>query len=88
MKAIDLIKNLFDGWLDLEQGGVFVMHPETDDAYVQRFFGEHRVIKGKLEVGEYVYFYGPEHDKLEVNCASDVTLVTAEDMSIMLWRIE
>ena len=88
MKAFDLIKTLFDGWLNLEQGGVFVMAPETDEQFVQRFFGEHRVISGKLVEGEYVYFYGPEHDKLVVDYPPDVVLVTKDDESIMLWRVE
>lgn len=83
-----MIKTLFDGWLNLEQGGVFVMTPETDEQFVQRFFGEHRVIDGKLIEGEYVYFYAPEAYKLEVDCAPDVVLVTKDDESIMLWRVE
>ena len=88
MKAIDLIKTLFDGWLNLEQGGVFIMHPETDEQFVQRFFGEHRVISGKLVEGEYVYFYTPEGFKLEEDYEPDVVLVTKDDESIMLWRVE
>ena len=88
MKAIELIKTLFEGWLNLEQGGVFIMHPETDEQFVQRFFGEHRVISGTLVEGEYVYFYGPEHDNLAVDYAPDVVLVTKDYESIMLWRTE
>lgn len=88
MKAIDLIKILFDGWLNLEQGGVFVMAPETDEQFVQRFFGEHRVINGKLIKGEYVYFYGPEGYKLADDYEPSVILVTKDGQIIMLWRVE
>jgi len=79
-----MIKTLFDGWLNLEQGGVFVMEPEKD----KRFFGEHRVISGTLIEGEYVYFYTPEGFKLEEDYEPDVVLVTKDDESIMLWRVE
>lgn len=88
MKAFDLIKTLFDGWLNLEQGGVFVMAPETDEQFVQRFFGLGKVIAGRLTVGEYVYFYGLEGFKLDVEIGVDVVMVNNDDQLILLWRIE
>lgn len=88
MKAIDLIKTLFDGWLNLEQGGVFEMAPETDEQFVRKYFGLGKVIAGRLTVGSYVYFYGPECDKLDVDVDADVVMVDKNDQLIMLWRVE
>lgn len=88
MKASELIKTLFDGWLNLEQGGMFSMLPETDEQYVRQFFGLGKVIAGRLTVGDYVYFYGPECLKLEVETGADVAMVDEDDQLIMLWRIE
>lgn len=87
MKAIELIRTLFDGWLDLEQGGMFSMHTE-DEQYVRQFFGLGKVIVGRLTVGDYVYFYGPACFKLEVETSPDVAMVDENDQLIMLWRIE
>lgn len=88
MKAIEMIKTLLDGWLNLEQGGVFEMAPETDEQFVRVFFGLGKVIAGRLTVGSYVYFYGPECEKLDAECSADVVMVDADDQLIMLWRIE
>ena len=88
MKAFEMIKTLFDGWLNLEQGGVFKMAPDTDEQFIQQFFGEHRVISGKFIEGEYVYFYSPEGYKLADDYEPSVILVTKDGESIALWRIE
>ena len=89
MKAIDLIKTLFDGWLNLEQGGVFVMVPETDEQFIIRFFDMDRVVRGKFKVGEYVYFYAPEMSNLEhYNEPADVVIEDNNGAIIGLWRVE
>lgn len=88
MKAIELIKILFEGWLNLEQGGVFTMYPETDEQFIRTYFGLGKVIAGRLTVGDYVYFYGPECDKLDAEFPADVAMVDKNDQLIMLWRVE
>ena len=88
MKATMMIKTLFEGWLNLEQGGVFEMAPETDELFVRNYFGLGKVIAGRLNVGSYVYFYGPECDKLDAESGADVVMVDKNDQLIMLWRIE
>jgi hypothetical protein len=88
MKAFELIKTLLDGWLNLEQGGVFTMHPETDEQFVSKYFGLGKVIAGCLTVGDYVYFYEPECHKLDAEFPADVAMVDENDQLILLWRVE
>lgn len=86
MKAIELIKTLFDGWLDLEQGGVFVMDPETDEQFVMRYFRASRIMFGNLEVGNYVYFY--EYEGLKLEDGPDVVIQTMDEQKVFLWKVE
>lgn len=88
MKAFDFIKTLFDGWLDLEQGGTFEMHEETDEQFVRQFFGMKRVVDGKFTVGKYVYFYYPQGLKLSEDVEPDIIIVDFKDQDILLWRID
>lgn len=86
MKAIELIQTLFDGWLDLEQGGVFVVYPDTDEQDVMRYFGASQIMFGKLEVGNYVYFY--EYEGLELDEGPDVVIQTKDEQKVFLWKLE
>lgn len=88
MKAISLIETLFKGWLDLEQGGVFTMHPETDELFVMRFFGARRIAFGKFEVGNYVYFYGEDGKELMKEYEPDIFIETKTGEGITIWKLE
>lgn len=88
MKAIEIIKTLFQGWINLEQGGTFSMCEDTDEQFIRRFFCMKRIVDGRFEVGEYIYFYSPEGLKLAEDFDADIILEDNDGQNILLWRIE
>ena len=88
MKAFNLIQTLLEGWINLEQGGTFIMYEETDEQFIRKFFGMKRIVDGRFQVGEYVYFYAPDGLKLADDYDPDVIIEDFKGQNILLWRIE